>query len=116
MRYRSLDPNGDYALGVVNGFFIDVPDAVAQAVLTRLRLWQGEWFLDTTEGTPYNQNILGPVHGHDPDAAIRARVLETEGVVAILAYNSSRDPKTRKLQVGMTIDTLYGQTALQAAL
>ena len=116
MRSRQLDANGDSTLGIVGNFFINVPDAVAQAVLTRLRLWQGEWFLDTTAGTPYLQSILGAVHGHDADAAIRARVLGTEGVTAILAYQSSRDPSTRKLTVAMTIDTVYGQAALSATV
>ena len=116
MIYRKLDKNGDYVFGVAMPFFVNVPDAIAQAVLTRLRLWQGEWFLDTTDGTQYMQNVLGAVHGHDPDAAIRARVLGTPGVTAILAYSSSRDPRTRKLLVGMTIDTIYGQASTAVTL
>ena len=118
MNYRKLDSNGDYTFGQgpSTGFFTNVPDAVAQAVLTRLRLWQGEWFLDKTEGTPYLQSILGATHGHDADAAIRARVLGTPGVTAILAYNSARNGQTRALQVTMTIDTVYGQAALGATL
>ncbi|EJX4360738.1 hypothetical protein OD522_005447, partial [Salmonella enterica] len=60
MRYRREDENGDYTFGRGDsGFFVDCPEAVAQAVKTRLQLWQGQWFLDVNEGTPYEQTIIG---------------------------------------------------------
>jgi hypothetical protein len=60
MRYRTLDANGDYTFGQ-NGanFLVNSPAAVGQAVLTRVKLMQGEWFLDQTAGTPYDTEILG---------------------------------------------------------
>lgn len=43
MRYRREDENGDYTFGRGDsGFFVDCPEAVAQAVKTRLQLWQGQ--------------------------------------------------------------------------
>ena len=48
MRYRKLDANGDYSFGqAAPNFWHDVPDAVAQLVVTRFAMWQGEWWLDT---------------------------------------------------------------------
>src|SRR5260363_151880 len=53
MRYRRLDAAGDYAFGRgLSDFEQDTPEAVAQAVKTRLALRFGEWFLDTSDGRP----------------------------------------------------------------
>lgn len=117
MRVRALDADGDYRFGKSQGdFLINSPAAVAQSVLTRLRLWQGEWFLDTTEGTPYSQQILGKTAQAIYDLAIRERVLDTDGVTAIEDYASSLDDTTRKLSVTMTIDTVYGITQVSTVI
>lgn len=58
-------------------FYANQPEAVAQAVQTRLALAQGEWFLDTTAGTPYNTQILGAGTIAYYDAAIQQVILDT---------------------------------------
>ncbi len=53
MRYRREDDDGDYTFGRGDDtWLINTPEAVAQAVKTRFLLWYGQWFLDTTAGTP----------------------------------------------------------------
>ena len=107
-----LDANGDYTFGVGGGnFLIDSPAAVAQAVKTRLGLIQGEFFLDVTAGTPYNQ-VLGAGTESTRDLALQTVILETQGVNEILDYASYLDPKTRAFTVAATIDTIYGQTTI----
>lgn len=109
MRYRKLSPEGDYSFG--NGsadFWKDQPEAVAQAVQTRLFLFQGEWFLDQTEGMTWKTEVLGVRTANTRDPAIRRRVLGTKGVQAIVAYSSDLNRDTRGFSVGMTIDTIYG--------
>lgn len=117
MRYRALDADGDFTFGRSEAnFLINSPAAVAQSVLTRLRLWQGEWFLDTTEGTPWSQQILGRNTQAIYDLAIRTRVLDTDGVTSIADYSSSLDAAARKLTVTMKINTAFGETSLTATL
>ncbi len=94
----------------------DVPEAVAQAVVTRLRLLTGEWFLDLTEGTPYNPAVLGKHTATSYDFALRERVLDTEGVTEILDYESIFDGETRTLTVNIYIDTVYGPIRLQEVM
>jgi hypothetical protein len=113
VRYRQLDANGDYPLNLP--FLYNSPAVVAQAVLTRLRLWQGEWFADTSDGTPYLQNVLGKTAQASPDVYIKQRILETPGVNAIVSYSSTLNG--RALSVTATLDTIYGITEpVQAVL
>lgn len=113
MRYRKLDASGDYSFG--NGaadFWKDRPEGVAQAVQTRLFLFEGEWFLDLREGMTWNTQVLGVRTANTRDPAIRRRVLGTTGVNAILAYSSDLNRDSRGFSVGMTIDTIYGPATL----
>lgn len=117
MKYRKLDANDDYSFGKGKADFLaNSPETVAQAVVTRLRLWRGEWFLDKTEGTPYNPSILGKHTLDSYDLAIRERILGTQGVKEILEYESHLYPETRTLTVTTTIDTIYGPASLQEVL
>ncbi|CUJ53764.1 Uncharacterised protein [Achromobacter xylosoxidans] len=117
MRYRKLDENGDYVFG--NGqadFYRDVPDAPAQAVATRLKLWTNEWFANMADGTPYLPFVLGRNTENSYDAVLMARILDTTGVVRIDEYNSTLDRDARKLSVAATITTQYGQTQVEQTI
>lgn len=105
MMYRELVGN-DYSL---KRFLINTPEAVAQAVLTRLRQYLGEWFLDITDGTPWLTEVVG--HQTFYDLAIKDRILGTTGVVSIIEYESQLTT-TRELSIQVTIETLYGTTSL----
>ena len=117
MRYRKLDEDDDYffGTGAVN-FHINSPEAVAQAILTRLRLWMGEWFADTSDGTGWNQSILGKQSGNLYELTLRQRVLETPGVQSIEEFQSSLDAEARKLSVSMTVNTMYGSINLDRSI
>ena len=113
MRVRALDENGDYTFGRGAGnFLVNSPAAVAQCVKTRLGLKQGEWFLDTAAGTPWDTQVLGYGTAALRDNAIKNVVLGTPGVTSIDAYSSTFDPATRAFTVQMTISTQYGATTV----
>lgn len=117
MRYRKLDADGDYTFGHQQAdFYRDQPEAVAQAIQTRLGLYAGDWFLDTTEGTPWRQDVLGKGTGAVYDLVIRERILDTPGVLSLDAYSSTLDRDRRSLSVQATVTTLYGTTQVQATL
>jgi len=121
MRYRKLDADGDMQFGHGAGdFWHNQPEGVGQSVMTRLLLFTGEWFLDTSEGTPWGGfplndlvvqqgRILGVHTQLSRDAAIRERVLTTEGVIQLNDYDSVLDPDSRGFVVQATIDTIYGR-------
>ena len=117
MKYRRLDEGGDMVIGHGNADYLqDSPECVSQAVVTRLRLLRGEWFLDLTEGTPYAPAVLGKHTKTTYDFALRQRVLETEGVTNIEEYESLFDGETRRLTVNIRINTVYGPATVQEVL
>lgn len=109
MRTRPLSPLGDYTIGVP--WYVNIPQAVSQSIGTRLKLWLGEWFLDTTDGTDYLGQVLGERYGKNPDAEIKGRILGTPGVTQILSYSSVfSGSATRILTISVTVQTLYSTT------
>lgn len=113
MRVRKLDANGDMQFGRgQTDFYRDQPEAPAQCVQTRLALRTGEWFLDTTAGTPWDTKILGKYTASTRDQVLRARIMKTQGVTGIASYSSTFDPETRKFSVSATINTAYGATTI----
>lgn len=113
MRYRREDANGGYTFGQGDDtWLINSPEAVAQAVKTRFLLWYGQWFLDTTEGTPWIQSVLGKQKPETYNLAIRRRILETRGVNSIIAFDTTLNTSSRRVVFTATIDTLYGTTTV----
>lgn len=115
-----LDQNGDYVFGHGSAdFLVNSPATVAQAVLTRLKLFTDEWFLDQNEGTPYSTQITGKGTSALYDLAIKNRILSTQSlgvsvVTAIISYSSQLID--RNLQVTAEIDTIYGPTTVSTFL
>lgn len=117
MRYRKLDENRDMTFGnQQNDFYRDVPEAPAQSVLTRLGLFTGEWYVDISEGTPYQGGVLGKHTQASYDPILRDRILNSEGVSAIFSYESIYDGDLRTLTVRAEIDTIYGSTTVVGVL
>mgnify|MGYP001589035281 FL=1 len=94
-----IDGAGDI---VLDGGNLVLVDDVAQRVTTRLRMLFGEWFLATSDGTPYLQQILikNPNVAH-VRAALRDRVLGTPGVRELRQFDLDFDLVRRKLSVDM---------------
>jgi hypothetical protein len=113
LRVRALDANGDMTFGRGSGnFLIDSPAAVGQCAQTRLLLKQGEWWLDTTAGLPWDTKVLGYRTSSTRDNAIKTIILGTPGVTAIQSYSSAFDANTREFTVATTIATQYGVTTV----
>jgi hypothetical protein len=109
-RYRRLDEyTGDMTFGAgTYNFITDTPEAVAQSVLTRLLLWQEEWFLDRSSGTPWLQRVLGEHNLGTADMAIRARIVSTPYVTQVEDYASAYNSTDRSFIVSCKVTTAFG--------
>lgn len=99
-----LRPNGELAV-------VRNAEAVGQHVRQRLKTFSGEWFLDTTAGVPWLDEILG--RGYDPalaEAVIKGEVLDTDAVTEITSFSVRFDRQRRALEAfGISIITEYDQ-------
>jgi hypothetical protein len=115
MRVRPLSPTGDYTIG--QPWLVNSPQAVAQVIRSRLKLFREEWFLDITDGTPWFTDVLGERYKTSPDAAIKSRILGTPGVSSIVTYSSvfSGSP-LRTLTIKATVQTIYSVTPISISV
>ncbi|WP_339053370.1 hypothetical protein [Arsenophonus endosymbiont of Crataerina pallida] len=112
MRYRRETTKGDYSFGQGNNTFLtNTPDAVALAIKTRLSLWQGQWFLDREEGTPWLQSVLGKPYREAYGMTLKQRILDTQGVTTLTDFNVNQNSTTRKLTISTKVQTQYGETS-----
>lgn len=114
MRYRPLSPTGDFTFG--KPWLVNSAAAVAQAIGTRLRLWYGEWFVDTSDGTQWLEEVLGPAATRNPTAEIRRRILGTPGVTGLVSLKATVFGATRQIQVQAQVQTQYSTTPVAVNL
>ena len=107
MTVRKLDDAGDITTSGTQ--FTNEQKEIAQTVVTRLKLFLGEYFRDVTDGTPWFQDVLGKGQSLDiRDAIIKRRVLKTPNVLSIFEFNTDFDLDTRKYTVSMGVITPFG--------
>lgn len=119
--------NSDGTLAMENGDFVIISglDEVCQSLRIRLKMWLGEWFLDTRLGTDYLGKILvknTPENLKRAEAEIRRVIFETDHVLDILEYSQELQVVTEnnininQLVVNFTVNTDFGQAELNEVL
>ena len=87
LSYLLLD--ADYDPVFVPGAALAGTYAVAQAILTRLNLWYGEWWENLNLGLPVFQSILGQLGSASGIAAMELLIQQNvEGAPFVTAVNS----------------------------
>lgn len=90
---------------------IDRADAIRQRLLQNLRLFLGEWFLDTSKGVPYYQFILVKNPNLDlVEATIKNVILKTEGMQELTKFEFGYDNSLRALSVTFEAKSTTGET------
>jgi hypothetical protein len=79
-------------------------DSVEQRLRQNLKAYQGDWFLDESNGLPYYKDILVK----NPDISniesiFKVAIAETEGVDELLAFDSSFDSSIRQFSISFKV-------------
>jgi hypothetical protein len=112
MTVRKLDADGDLAMGPQEFLTGYTAEEVAQNVMTRLKFFLGEWFLDTQDGTDWFGSVLGkgsPLASRE--SVIRRRILLTRGCAGMTSFSVTTDIATRTLTVSASIVSSSGDSA-----
>lgn len=106
----ALDPlTHDLSLADNDLYFLDGAERVRQHIDIKLRLFAGEWFLDTEFGTPYLASILGKqISLAAAVAALKASILAVDGVQTITRFDYTFNRSARNLNVDFDVQTPYG--------
>lgn len=114
---RDLALTADHDLDVSRGDLrlFDGAEQVRQQIQIKLKLWRGEWFLDTEFGTPYLQSILGKqLTLSGAITALRKAIKEVDGVQSISDFAYQYSNRLRTLSVSFAAKTAYGLVEVSA--
>lgn len=108
-----MTPDGDVDTRFL--FTADLATYVKQRLRENLSFFLGEWFLDTRQGLPYFQRILGFKYDAGLlDQIFRKAALATIGVASVDSLQSTFNRKTRTLSIPVFKCTLTdGSTITQ---
>lgn len=108
-----LDKNGDLAISAAGSIaVIEGAERVAQQIKVTLKMFLGDWFLDTDFGVPYLESILVKTPNRaEIESIFRARILDVPGVDSITSMSLNIDREMRQLFVSFEVDTPHGPAA-----
>lgn len=89
--------------------FVEKTDYIVQKLKIKLQFFLGEWFLDTSIGIPFFEEILikNP-NLPDIENLLKAAIIEVDGVNEILEFESNFSKSTRSLDTTFKVNTDYG--------
>lgn len=108
----AVDENNDTYLDPKTNGIARVSDAEAlrQKIIHRLKLFKGEWFLDSSEGVPYFQNILGQNISLSLATQILTNEIKKEAeVVDVQNISFNFDSTARTYGYTATIVSIYSE-------
>jgi hypothetical protein len=110
----ALNASNDLELDELTGTIKMVSDGdeVCQQVRTRLLFYLGEWFLDTTVGIPYFQEVFTkPAIISLVESRLKDEIISTPGVLSLDSFATNFNSTTRALTVSFSATTIYGSVS-----
>jgi len=107
--YRQLGPNNDPLWGQGSANFLRDAAAVAQAIYSRLLLFEGEWWESVLDGTPMWQSILGVANSEQQiSLLLQNRILGTPYVTGLTNVQVQVNQAARSFTMSADAQTAFG--------
>ena len=110
MAVSGLNNNDDWQFGRGKSTYLNGSDEVGQKVVTRLRSFARDWYLDVDANIDWIK-LLGTrgVRVSTIRQQIERVILETEGVAKIDALSLDFDRSTRRLIIDANVKDVFGE-------
>lgn len=105
-----LGSDGDLETSDFDLHFVTAGEQTAQRLKIRLRMLFGEYFLDTSKGFPWFEEILGvkPLSLDRVDAVFREHILVDAEILSIESFQMNYNNSTRVFSLAFKAFTIYG--------
>lgn len=104
--FKDGEPELD-ALGNIK--IIEGVESLAENVDQRLQLFRGKYFMDTTAGVPYFEEIITkPVDPGLAASVLNAEILKEQEVTSIGKVSASLERNIRAFNYNATINSIFG--------
>lgn len=110
MIVRSLDADNDWNFGKGRNDYLTANEAIGQNIKTRLQSFLGDCFFDVKAGLDWF-NLLGSKNQLALELAVRATILNTTGVTAIIDVSITLE-NNRAIKMQYTVETVYSRANL----
>lgn len=107
MKVAAITSDGDWQFGRSLSGYVQGHAAVKQLVVTRLREWVNDWFLDTSAGIDWRRLLSGRNTRDAVLGEVRRVVLGTEGVLTLDFLDVVETPRTRAVRISIRVGTIY---------
>ena len=113
MRVSGLDSDLDWRFGKGRAAYKRNADAIAQNILTRLRSFLGDWYLDTEIGIDW-LTLLGNLGTEKRILrAVESTVMQTDGVLSIQELKIIGRDSTRGVKIRIRYTDVFGPSSSQ---
>lgn len=105
-----LNPDtGDVYIGNFQAEIVKGAARVRQNLELKLKLWVGEWFLDTEFGTPYLESILGKrISLNAAVSELKRVIMSVQDVDQLTSFKYNFNRSNRRLTVDFECHTPFG--------
>jgi len=108
MRVAGITSGGDFIFGRGKASYKTKSGAIAQNVVTRLRLFTDDWYLDVDSGISWIE-MLGTRGNSDRiQRAIEKSVLQTDGVKSISRLEIEKNSEDRSISIILEYNDIFG--------
>jgi hypothetical protein len=108
MRVSGLDSNRDWRFGKGRAVYKRNADAIAQNILTRLRSFRGDWYLDVDAGVNWIELLGNPGTEKRILRAVESTVMQTDGVLSIQELNIVGRDSNRGVKIRIRYTDVFG--------
>lgn len=89
-------------------------EGLRQKLISRLYLFRGTWFLDTSEGVPYFESVLvKPIDPGFITSIFNTEILKEPEVTGLGQVDITFDRNTREFTYSAVVKTIHGETSVE---